>query len=96
MPVYVVIDQKINDQALYDRYKVGVPALIRRHGGEYLARGGACEIIEGDWQPGRLVLLRFPDAAAAHGFFDDPDYAPMKAIRHQAAAGAIVMLEGLE
>ena len=96
MPVYVVIDQEIKDQPLYDRYKAGVPALIKRHGGVYLARGGACETIEGDWRPGRFVLLRFPDAASAHGFFDDPEYQPLKAMRHQAATGDIVMVDGLE
>jgi uncharacterized protein (DUF1330 family) len=96
MPVYVIVDLDVKDAALYEQYKPGVPALVRRHGGEYLARGGKTEVIEGHWHPGRLVLFRFPDAASAHGFFDDPEYQPLKGIRHRAASGNIVMVDGLE
>jgi uncharacterized protein (DUF1330 family) len=96
MPVYVVIDLQVKDMALFDQYKPGVPAIVRKHGGEYLARGGRTEVIEGSWQPGRLVLFRFPDAASVRAFFDDPEYAPLKALRHRASDGNIVMVDGLE
>jgi uncharacterized protein (DUF1330 family) len=96
MPVYVVIDLEVRDPALFEEYKPGVPAIARRHGGEYLARGGRTEVIEGSWHPGRLVLFRFPDAASVHAFFDDPEYRPLRALRHRAANGNIVMVEGLE
>jgi uncharacterized protein (DUF1330 family) len=81
---------------LYEQYKPGVPALVKKHGGVFLARGGRTETIEGTWQPGRVVLFRFPDAASVKAFFDDPEYAPLKAIRHRASEGSIIMVEGLE
>jgi uncharacterized protein (DUF1330 family) len=96
MPVYVIVEVEVKDAALYEQYKPGVPALVQKHGGKFLARGGRTESIEGGWQPGRMVLFQFPDARSVHAFFDDPEYQPLKAIRHRASTGRIVMVEGLE
>ena len=72
-----------------------VPALIARHGGEYLVRGGAHQVLEGSWQPTRLVLFRFPDRAAIRAFLDDPDYAPLKALRQRSASADLVAVDGI-
>ena len=96
MPVYVIVDVQVKDPALYEQYKPGVPSLVKKHGGVFLARGGRTEIIEGTRQPGRVVLFRFPDAASVRAFFDDPEYAALKALRHRASDGSIIMVEGLE
>jgi uncharacterized protein (DUF1330 family) len=72
-----------------------VPEFIRKHGGEYLVRGGAHEVIEGDWRPTRVVLFRFPDAASVKAFLADPDYGPLAALRHRVAHTDMVMVEGL-
>jgi uncharacterized protein (DUF1330 family) len=95
MPAYMIVNLKLRDPAAYEQYKVGVPALVRKHGGEYLVRGGAHEVLEGQWQPSRLVLFRFPDTAAVHAFMNDPEYAPLKAIRQGAADTDAVVVEGL-
>lgn len=95
MAVYVIGDIDVQDSSAYERYKSEVPALIRKHGGEYLARGGECQVLEGDWQPTRLVLFRFPDRESVQAFFDDPEYQPLKSLRHRAAKSDIVVVEGL-
>lgn len=95
MTAYLIIDVDIRDPERYEDYKRQVPALIARHGGEYLVRGGEHEVFEGDWQPTRLVLLKFPDMDAARAFESDPDYQPIKAIRHAVATSSIVAVSGL-
>lgn len=95
MPAYMIIDVNISDSNAYEEYKKHVPALIQKHGGEYLIRGGDHKVVEGSWQPTRLVLLKFPSIEAANAFNDDPDYQPIKAIRHRAAHSSIVVAEGL-
>jgi uncharacterized protein (DUF1330 family) len=95
MAVYLICDVDVTDAAAYEGYKAQVPALISRHGGEYLVRGGAHEVIEGDWNPTRLVLFRFPDAAAVKAFIADPDYQPLAALRHRVAHTDMVLVEGL-
>ena len=94
MAVYLICDVDVRDPAAYQAYQAQVPALIGKHGGEYLVRGGAHEIIEGDWKPVRLVLLRFPDAPSAKAFLGDPEYAPLAALRHRVARTDMVMAAG--
>ena len=95
MATYVIVNIDIKDLPAYEAYKAGTPALIRKHGGEYLARGGAIEVLEGNWSPGRLALLKFPDVASVKAFLNDPDYQPLKAIRHSVADTQMVAVEGV-
>ena len=90
MSAYLIVDVDVQDPAAYAEYVERAPALIQRHGGRYLARDGEHETLEGDWRPRRLALLEFPDAASARAFLADPDYAPLRAIRHRAAAMTLV------
>ena len=102
MSAYLVIDITVHDQELYHEYVERVPRLVAKHGGDYLIRGGNPEPLEGSWCPERLVVLRFPDAQSARvpdaqsarAFVEDPDYAPVKAIRHQAADTNLVLAQG--
>ena len=96
MAAYLVVDTLISDAAAYDTYKAGARPIAERHGGEYLARGGALTVLEaGLWSPARLVIIRFPDVAAARAFAEDPDYQPLKAIRQGAAACTLAIVEGV-
>lgn len=91
----MIVSIEVRDPVPYEQYKVQVPALIRKHGGEYLARGGATRVIEGDWRPSRLVLFRFPGMSSVEAFLNDPDYQPLKALRHRVAEADIVAVEGV-
>jgi uncharacterized protein (DUF1330 family) len=95
MAVYVIADLDVRDTAAFEPYRNAVPAVVAKHGGEYLARGGSTKIIEGDWRPGRLVLFRFPDRGSVEAFFDDPEYRPLKELRQRVSSADIVMVEGL-
>ena len=95
MSAYVIVNIDLQDAAAYEEYKSRVPALIRKHGGEYVVRGGKFTIVEGDWKPSRLVLLRFPDMASAQSFFDDQEYLPLKVLRQRVSKSDIIAVEGL-
>ena len=95
MSAYLIVDVALSDPVAYEEYKAKAPPIIARHGGEYLVRGGAHAVVEGTWNPTRLVLLRFPDRTAAQAFIDDPDYAPLQAIRHRVAKSDIVLVDGI-
>jgi len=84
MSAYMIVNVDVRDPAAYEEYKNKVPGLIRKHGGEYVVRGGKFVVMEGGWKPARLVLLKFPDLASAQAFFLDPEYQP------QGAASASV------
>ena len=96
MPAYVIADTKITDPKRYEDYKRLASPVVARHGGEYLARGGALDVFEDQlWTPSRLVVIRFPDMEAARAFAADPDYAEARAIRHATARTTLALVEGL-
>jgi len=95
MAVYMIVDITVNDPSAYEEYTAKVPALSRKYGGEYLARGGNYHVLEGDWRPGRLVVSRFPDKESVEAFFNDPEYEPLKELRDRVAKTNIIVVEGL-
>jgi uncharacterized protein (DUF1330 family) len=64
-------------------------------GFQYLVRGGDFDVIEGDWKPHRVVLLRFPNRQAIRNFFADPEYAPLKALRLKTSKMIAVGIDGV-
>ena len=95
MAVYMIVDIDVKDPSAFERYRAEVPALIRKHGGEYLVRCGDFEVLEGDWRPRRLVLFRFPDTQSVKAFVNDPEYQPLKALRHRVANTNMVVVAGV-
>lgn len=58
-------------------------------------RGGEITSAEGGWNPKRLIILEFPDVAAAKAWHDSPAYAPLKTMRERAARSKIIIVEGV-
>src|SRR5690606_42014744 len=73
------------------------PGAIAAAGGRFVARGGAVDVLEGDWQPGRIVVLEFEPMAAARAFYDSPLYRDRKSTRlhssHVKSSYAVVCLK---
>ena len=78
---YIIVDMKISDPQRYQQYMAAAPAAVAAAGGEYLVRGGRHEVMEGDWQPSRLALLRFPSLEAAQTFYRDEKYRAARELR---------------
>jgi uncharacterized protein (DUF1330 family) len=94
---YVIVDMKISDPDRYKAYMAAAPATIAAAGGEYLVRGGRHERLEGDWQPARLAILRFPSLEQAKAWYDGEQYRAARA--HRAGATDyfnMVVVEGYE
>jgi len=71
---YIIVDMKITDLEQYKQYMAAAPAAVAAAGGEYLVRGGRFETMEGDWEPARIAMLRFPSYEKARVFYDDEMY----------------------
>ncbi len=94
MSAYVIVDIDVTDPAVYDSYKKMAPSAVAAYGGKYLARGGHTEVLEGDWQPKRLVILEFASLAQAKAWVDSPEYRPARELRRKAATSRMVVIEG--
>ena len=96
-PAYLVVEMKITNPEQYERYKAAAPAAVKAYGGEYIVRGGRQETLEGDWNPHRVVLLKFPSFEQAQAFYRDSAYVrDIKPLREGAAEYFnMVLVEGV-
>jgi uncharacterized protein (DUF1330 family) len=94
MPAYYIGEHKITNAAVFEEYLVKVIPMIERCGGRYLTKTGTHEVLEGDWQPNRVVIVEFPDMASIRRWYDAPDYQPLIALRQTAATDVMIMLDG--
>jgi uncharacterized protein (DUF1330 family) len=95
MAAYFVVDTDVTDAAGIEEYRRQVPPLIAKHGGRYLVRGGAFDVLEGQWKPKRLALIEFPSVARAKEFYNSKEYHEIIGLRQKAARTNLVLVEGL-
>ena len=95
MSAYVVVNCEVTDPVRYEQYKQVAAAAVAQFGGRYLVRGGTTAVLEGDWQPKRVVILEFPTLAAATEFHQSPEYRAARALRAGAAAMDVIAVEGV-
>jgi uncharacterized protein (DUF1330 family) len=95
MPSYIVVEISITDPDAYEHYKALAPQSIARYGGRYLVRGAPAEVLEGSWQPPRLVILEFPSREQARAWWDSPEYGPAKLIRQACASSEMLLVDGV-
>lgn len=94
MPGYVIVESAILDPARFEEYKRAAAPTVARYGGRYLVRGSAISVIEGSWQPRRLVVLEFESVERARQWIESPEYRAVKPLRHGAAEFNVVLVEG--
>ena len=96
MAAYVIADiVEIIDQDGYGEYRAKVPATIAAHGGRYLARGGANEVLSGSWSPNRIAILTFPSMGHVKSWWTSAEYEAIRPIRERTTRSNIVVTEGL-
>jgi uncharacterized protein (DUF1330 family) len=94
MPAYYIGEHKITDAAAFAEYLRQTVPIIERHGGRYLTKAGTHEVLEGEWDPDRVVIIEFPNMAAVRAWYLSPDYQPLIALRQSAATDVMIAIEG--
>ena len=95
MAAYLIVDCEVTDAERYETYKQLAPPAIAKYGGRYLVRGGEVGVLEGDWRPGRVVVLEFPDVETAKRFYTSPEYSAAREKRAGAARMNMVVVPGV-
>lgn len=96
MKAYAIADVEVKDSERYAEYRAGVLATIEKYGGRFVVRGGALEVLEGSWQPHRIVVIEFPDMAALKAWYASSEYAPLIRLRQAASKGSLIAVEGAQ
>ena len=95
MSAYVIVEIEIVDPVGYEEYKKQAAATVAQHGGKYIVRGGATEVLEGDWKPKRIVVLQFDSTARAKEWLNCEEYREPRKMRHRAAKTNMILVEGV-
>jgi uncharacterized protein (DUF1330 family) len=96
MPAYAIGRLQMRDPSWVAEYAPKTAELINKHGGRFLARGGAAERLEGHGAlPSVIVVIEFPSMAAAKAWYNDPAYAPLIKLRQSGSDLDFVLVEGV-
>lgn len=95
MAAYLLVDNQVTDEAQFDEYVRRIPGVVEAHGGKYLVRGGATRVVEGSWQPHRVVVIEFGSLESANAFVESPEYAELSEIRNKSTVTSTVIAEGV-
>jgi uncharacterized protein (DUF1330 family) len=94
MAAYFILDTEVQDPAGYAQYvKAGSPS-VQQYGGKYIARGVKVEVLEGDWQPHRIVVIEFPSFDQAKRWYNSPEYQAALSGRLRSAVSKAIIIEG--
>ena len=94
MAGYVIANVVWKDSESLAVYKRLMPSSVKKYGGKFLVRGGATEVLEGEWSPA-LVVIEFPTVELARQWYNSEEYRPALEIRQRAADNELLIVEGL-
>ena len=94
MPVYLIADVKVTDEAWIPDYAGNVHDIVHKHGGKYLSRSANITNMEGEPLDTTLIaLLEFPSQESAQAFANDPDYAPYGQARRDGSVSRFNLID---
>jgi uncharacterized protein (DUF1330 family) len=92
---YLVAEVQVTDAEKYKPYIPKAAHLVAQHGGQYLARGGKTESLEGEAPAGRVAILQFPSMAELQKWYTSPEYREVAPIRQGASKSRFFAIEGV-
>lgn len=96
MPAYWVARARVNNAEEYKKYTDLVPAIVARHNGRILARGGPFTILEGTDKYHRFIVIEFPSMEAAIACHRSEEYQKAALFRRDGVGdNELVIVEGV-
>lgn len=96
MSAFVIAERtRVLDTEKLQLYLDSVSPTIEHYGGRYHVVTESVEVLEGEWRPPALVIFEFPSRERALEWWSSEEYAPLKALRREAAVYNMVLVEGL-
>ena len=76
-------------------YLQRIDATLEPFDGRFVVHGAKVEVLEGQW-PGDIVVIAFPDLAAARAWYASPAYQAILALRTGNSVGDVILVEGCD
>jgi uncharacterized protein (DUF1330 family) len=91
---YWISRMDVLDAETYRAYIAAAGPAFERYGAVFLARGGRTEVLEGTARS-RNIVIAFASMDDALACYNCEQYAKARALRQKAAAGEIILVEGV-
>ena len=95
MSSYFIAQIKIKDPEEYKKYLVGVDEVFAKFNGKYLTVDGEPEVLEGNWNYTRVVVIEFPNNDDLKKWYNSSEYQNILKYRLKAADCDTVIAKGL-
>ncbi|MBD1160305.1 DUF1330 domain-containing protein [Pelagibacterales bacterium SAG-MED14] len=91
---FVIFNIDVTNPEDYSEYITKVKPIVEKFGGEYIVRGGTNQVVEGNWQYSRTIVLKFPSYEKALEWYNSEEYQPIKQIRLDNAISNGIIIQG--
>ena len=95
MAAYVILEIDVTDPVGFEEYRNLAGASLEKYGVKYVVRGGAIEVLEGDWKPKRIVVLEFESMERAKERLNSEEYREPRKIRQRSARTNMILVDGV-
>jgi uncharacterized protein (DUF1330 family) len=95
MAAYLISDITVRDRAAFEVYRTRAADVIRTYGGQYLARLGEVQVLEGSWNPNMIVVVEFPSLEQARAWYRSTEYAFALEVHDKALSRNLILVDGV-
>jgi uncharacterized protein (DUF1330 family) len=93
--VYAIAQLKFTDRDAYNRYQAAFMEVFKRYSGTLLAADEAPQVVEGQWDRDKVVLMMFPDESAFREWAEPPDCQLISEERRSSAVTVVLLVQTL-
>ena len=95
MAVYAIAQLSIHNRERYQRYVAGFMPILIKYGGRLLAADEKPEILEGEWDRHKVIVLSFPDRDCWLKWAMSDEYREIAKDRIASTDGPILLVHGV-
>ena len=95
MPVYVIAQGRIENRDMLDQYVTKVIPTIKAAGARILGFDENPEVVEGEVEHPRTVVIEFPSSEAFHAWYGSDAYQAILPLRLESTPGTLIVVNGL-
>lgn len=95
MAVYVVAQISITNADAYNKYQAKFMNVFTQFNGKLLAADANPQIIEGNWNREKVILMQFPDENSFQEWANSPEYQEISKERKSGSEGVVLLVKGI-
>ncbi len=95
MPVYAIAQGRVENREMLNEYVAKALPTIQSGGGRLLGFDESPEVVEGQVEHPRTVILEFPSREAFQAWYDSTDYQAILPLRLQSTPGTLIVVNGI-